>query len=237
MENEIFSKHCFRKKLLSNTVRENTQNTSVSISYNAIAQNAQLRYRLRKLLLFASVSLGIICSLWWLKGGRSDRSEVLTYQFGSYMLLYWRWAYCMEGLRKEFSFSSSGLFCWILPVLLIFVCCSRSLRASFESYYRAVGCWRKSFCLPCRGGMAGGWLLSAVLLCSFSVSRQCWLSSLSSAETGVARRDWYSGPESNLISSLVRLDKWLNWQSSSKRWTCNSSSLRRLISLACLPRT
>ena len=49
-------------------------------------------------------------------------------------------------------------------------------------------CWRKCVDVPCRGRIAGCWLVLAVLLCCCSVFLRSWLSSLPSIGTGVNRR-------------------------------------------------
>ena len=117
-------------------------------------------------------------------------------------------------------------FCWSLV--------SAKTRSKFIC--GAVDGWRNSVGFRCRGGIAGGWIgLAGQLFCCSRLHRS-WLSSLMSIETGVDRWDRFSLLEIMLTSSLIRWEDWLSWPQSSKRSTCNCSSLRRLIILVCLLR-
>ena len=72
-----------------------------------------------------------------------------------------------------------------------------------------------------------------LLVCFSSISRWCWIRSLSSLGADVDCWDKFLLLEIMLTSSLKRLEDWLSWPSS-KRSTCSSNSLSRVINVVCL---
>ena len=71
-------------------------------------------------------------------------------------------------------------------------------------------CLNNDGCLG-RGVIWGGWLMMLLLVCFSSISRWCWIRSLSSLGAGVDCWDKFLLLEIMLTSSLMRLGDWLSW--------------------------
>ena len=93
---------------------------------------------------------------------------------------------------------------------------------------------RNNDCCLGRGGIGGGWLMMLLLVCFSSISRWCWIRSLSSLGASVDCWDKSLLLEILLTSSLMRPEDWLSWLPLSNRSTCSSNSLSRVINVVCL---
>ena len=137
-----------------------------------------------------------------------------------------------------------GAFAWFPRLFfnykkrLSWICFSEFLWWAPSTFWNwnpgSLDCCRNSDGCLGRGGIGGGWLKILLLFCFYFILRWCWIRNLTSLGAGVDCLDRFLLLQIMLTSSLMRLEDWLSWPSSSNRPNCSFSSLKQVNSVVCL---